>query len=54
MSKKNNKQNEEVNSAANEQGSGTEYHNEHAGHIEGYGEIDPNAENLNESKGGIN
>lgn len=27
----------------NSQGSGSEYHLEHAGNIEGYGEIDPNA-----------
>lgn len=54
LSKQKNNQNEKVNSAANKQGSGTEYHNKHAGHIEGYGEIDPNAEHINQSTEGTN
>jgi hypothetical protein len=33
----------------NSQNSGSEYHREHAGHVEGYGEIYPNAKNTSDT-----
>ncbi|WP_161487169.1 hypothetical protein [Neobacillus mesonae] len=36
--------------AVYQSGSGSEYHEEHAGNVTGYGEIDPNAEGLTNMK----
>lgn len=36
-----------MNSLTNQQGSGSQYHEQHAGNIEGYGELDPNGKGVN-------
>ncbi|MED4402552.1 hypothetical protein ABET41_09855 [Metabacillus fastidiosus] len=47
MSNQANKNEKEKNkSFNNSQASGSEYHKEHAGHVEGYGEIYPEAKNV--------
>ncbi|MGN7403275.1 hypothetical protein ACTHO0_25835 [Cytobacillus praedii] len=33
----------------NNQESGSDYHRKHAGHVEGYGEIYPNAKNMSDT-----
>ncbi|MEC2077496.1 hypothetical protein [Metabacillus fastidiosus] len=38
--------NKKEKSLNNSQASGSEYHKEHAGHVEGYGEIYPEAKNV--------